>query len=415
LAGAEPNRGAVAWPPVPAEDVRRLLPELDRLAEEMAVAIQRGVPEYARPSNDAYQASIRGAVRHAVREFAARVTDPRGQHGRAVRVFRDIGRLEAAEGRSLEPLQAALRLGARVAWRKLGQQAACGAMDSAALAPIGEAIFLYLDELAGACSDGYAEAAGEAAGEMERRRRRLLDLIVVDPPASGEAIADLARAARWTLPRQVSALALEHRAPGHPGPLPALPPDVLIDLTRPDPCALVPDPEGPGRAQAVERGLRGWAAAVGPAVPLARASSSLRWARRALTLAGRGIAPAPGSVVRCAGQLATLVMFADEELVAALAAARLGPLRGLRPAQRETLGQTLLCWLQSGGNAREVARRLHVHPQTARYRLRQLQLLFGDALHEPDTRFELEIALRAQQLVRAAGKLPDVWELGQIH
>jgi len=43
---------------------------------------------------------------------------------------------------------------------------------------------------------------------------------------------------------------------------------VLIDLTRRDPCALVPDPDGPGRAQVIERGLRGWTGAerlLGPA------------------------------------------------------------------------------------------------------------------------------------------------------
>jgi hypothetical protein len=38
---------------------------------------------------------------------------------------------------------------------------------------------------------------------------------------------------------------------------------------------------------------------------------------------------------------------------------------------------------------------------------RQLQLLFGDALHEPDARFELEIALRAERLLGPAdGTLP---------
>ena len=49
-----------------------------------------------------------------------------------------------------------------------------------------------------------------------------------------------------------------------------------------------------------------------------------------------------------------------------------------------------------------VARRLYIHPQTARYRLRRLQSLFGDALHEPDARFELEIALRAERLLGPA-------------
>ena len=399
---AQPGTGE--WPRVPAEDVRALIPDLDRVAEEMIQAIQHGVPEYARPLDDTYRASVRHAVTHAVHEFVERLIDPAAAHDRATGVFRNIGRNEAAEGRSLEPLQNALRLGARVAWRRLGQRAARGAMSSGVLASMGESIFLYLDELAGACAQGYAEATAEVAGEMERRRRRLLDLIVVDPPASHDAIADLAQAARWALPRQVAALALEPRSPDYLGPLPALPPDVLIDLTRRDPCALVPDPDGPCRAQVIERGLRGWSCAVGPAVPLDRASSSLRWARQALALAKRGIAAAPAGIVRCAGQLSTLAILADEELVRTLAAVRLGPLRRLRPAQRETLSETLLAWLQSGGNAREVARRLHIHPQTARYRLRQLQLLFGDALQEPDARFELEIALRAERLLGRAGQ-----------
>ncbi len=89
----------------------------------------------------------------------------------------------------------------------------------------------------------------------------------------------------------------------------------------------------------------------------------------------------------------------DEELARALSAARLGPLQELRTGQRDMLAGTLLSWLQNGGNAKAVARQLHIHPQTARYRLRQLQALFGEALGDPDSRFELEIALRARRLL----------------
>ena len=96
-----------------------------------------------------------------------------------------------------------------------------------------------------------------------------------------------------------------------------------------------------------------------------------------------------------------MVIFADEELARTLSAARLGPLQELRPGQRDMLAETLLSWLQNGGNAKAVARQLHVHPQTARYRLRQLQGLFGEALADPESRFELEIALRARRLLGA--------------
>ena len=43
-----------------------------------------------------------------------------------------------------------------------------------------------------------------------------------------------------------------------------------------------------------------------------------------------------------------------------------------------------------------MARALALHPQTARYRLARLRELLGDQLDDPDARFELELALRAQ-------------------
>ena len=382
-----------------------MLPEVTRVAEEMIDAIHRGVPEYARPLDDAYNGTVRHAVTHALEQFVERIANPATSRDKTATIFREIGRIEAAEGRDLEPLQTALRLGARVAWRSLCAKARDESiLDPDVLARVGEAIFLYLEELAGACAEGFTTARAEVAGELERRRRRLLSLVVADPPASPEAIADLARAARWALPRKVAAVALRHQGLDYFGPLPALPPDVLMDTSRDDPCLLVPDPDGPGRAQMIERGLRGWTGAIGPAVPLARASRSLRWARQALAMAQRGMPasdePTPG-VIRCADHLATMMIFADEELAYTLIAARLGPLQELRPGQRDMLAETLLSWLQNGGNAKAVARQLHIHPQTARYRLRQLQALFGEALSDPDSRFELEIALRARRLVGA--------------
>jgi DNA-binding PucR family transcriptional regulator len=49
-----------------------------------------------------------------------------------------------------------------------------------------------------------------------------------------------------------------------------------------------------------------------------------------------------------------------------------------------------------------VAQQIHVHPQTVRYRLRQIQELFGDQLRDPDLRFELQLALRVRKLTGPA-------------
>jgi hypothetical protein len=390
------------WHALPAEVATLLRPQLDHAVTEMIDAIQQGVPEYARPLDAVYTAAVSRAVRHSVEQFVQRVADPEASFEGIVAEFRAIGSMEAHEGRSLEPLQNALRLGARVAWRWLCAAAGEPGLDLQVLGRIGEAIFVYLDELAAACATGYQEAQAQVAGERERRRRRLLDLIVADPPASAEAIADLAKAAGWALPRRVAVAAIEERPGLEVAASPLLPPDVLTDWARHEPCMLIPDPDGPGRAKLIDHALHGWPAALGPAVPLSRASASLRWARAALGLGLRGAIDFGGGVIRCDEHMSTLLILADEELAGALRAARLAPLDRLKPAARDRLAETLLSWLQHGGNANEVAMLMHVHPQTVRYRLRQIDELFGGELHDPDGRFELEIALRARRLLEAS-------------
>jgi sugar diacid utilization regulator len=195
-----------------------------------------------------------------------------------------------------------------------------------------------------------------------------------------------------------------------------LPPGVLADLSRRDPCLLIPDPDGPGRRRQLASALRGWLAAipaaaaprgtpllaaVGPAVPLARAGGSLRWAGQGLALARRGLLPGGDGIAWCEDHLPTLILLADTDLAAALSREALAPLRQLRPEQADRLAQTLLAWLESADDANAAARRLHVHPQTIRYRLRQVSELFGDALAAPDNRFRLLLALHARKLLES--------------
>jgi PucR-like helix-turn-helix protein len=269
-----------------------------------------------------------------------------------------------------------------------------------AVTAVGEAVFAYLDELAAACAQGYAEARVQTEEERQRRSRRLLGTILSEPPPGAELLAGLARTVGWVLPAQVAVAALgEWRQQDAL----VLPPDVLADVARPDPCLLVPDPDGPGRQAAIDRALRGLPAAIGPSVPLARAAMSLRWARHALALTRAGVIPAARGPVRCDQHLSTLLILADEDLAGALRSSRLAPLARLRPGQRDRIAETLLAWLQLGENAAAVAHQLHVHPQTVRYRLRQIQELFGDQLRDPERRFELQLALRVRTLTGRKG------------
>jgi DNA-binding PucR family transcriptional regulator len=94
-----------------------------------------------------------------------------------------------------------------------------------------------------------------------------------------------------------------------------------------------------------------------------------------------------------------LVLGGDRRLARDLAGRALAPLEGETQASRERLGTTLEAWLRHRGRTEEVARALHVHPQTVRYRLARLRELFGERLESPDARFELELALRARTLL----------------
>ena len=76
------------------------------------------------------------------------------------------------------------------------------------------------------------------------------------------------------------------------------------------------------------------------------------------------------------------------------------PLAALTVKQRDRLEATLLAWLETNrGSAPQVAARLGIHPQTARSRLHRVQELFGPALAEPKSRFEIEVALRGRLLI----------------
>ena len=58
--------------------------------------------------------------------------------------------------------------------------------------------------------------------------------------------------------------------------------------------------------------------------------------------------------------------------------------------------ETALAYVRHGGNSVAMAEELHVHPQTARYRIARLRELLGEQLDDPDARFELELALRGR-------------------
>ena len=393
--GVPEGRGAPAVPPDLADLLRA---QLEEVADEVEEEVRRQVPEYARPADGTYRQHLRAGVVQALTLFVDHIADPRGRGEAIAETYYALGRGEALEGRSLDALQSALRVGGLHAWRLMGRTAEELGLDTAVVTALGELAFRTVHEVAEAAAAGYSETRAQHTDELERRRRRLLDLLLGEGPPAPAAVQDLAHGARWPVPKQVAVVVLAATPDQRDEEWPPAAAGALVDLGSRPPRMLIPDPEGSGglRSRAFGLSLRGRPAAIGPTVPLAEAAQSLRWASRALGLMGRGLLPRHG-VVRCADHLSTLLLHSDEPMLGHLRARALAPLDAVSEGQRERLAETLLAWLLTGSNVPEVATRLHVHPQTVRYRLRQLDKVFGEVLHDPGARLDLILALTTAQ------------------
>ena len=377
------------WHELPPEIARVLRPALAEVADEMIDAV-RTVPDYARPLEGQFGAGIRAGVQEALRHLLAEI-EASGPVARPD-VYSTLGRGEMRSGRSLESLLSAYRVGARVAWRRFAAVGVQAGLEPETLYLLAESIFAYIDVLSAESAEGYALEQSAAAGEAELRRRRLVRMLVREPPLDPAAIQAAASEAAWQLPRRLAVLAIagEQRRPAAL----RLPTDAIADALGEMTCAIIPDPEGPGREAALERAMddAGVRAALGSTVDWPEAALSFARAQAALEL-GNGDGP---PLILARERAGELLLLSDARLAREFAAERLAPLARLPAGSRTRLTETLHAWLAEQGRLTSVAQRLGVHPQTARYRLARLRELFGGALDDPDGRFWLEVALRVR-------------------
>lgn len=389
----EPWRGL---PPTVADLIE---PELPEITEEILATIAREVPEYERPLEGRFGRGIRTGVNEALLQLVSLIRDPDTGREQGREVYRELGRGEQRVGRTLDSLQAAYRVGARVAWRRMSEAGRRAGLDSGPLTLLADAIFAYIDELAADSVEGYAEAQGTVEDIRRQRRQELATLLLRDPPVTAVDLTAAAQSAGWRLPGRIAVAAcpgrdLERIA----GRLPA---DALVTVLGDTGCVFLPDPDGPGRPDQMRQVARDATLALGPVVEPAGAAKSWELAKKLLVAAMAGVVQGSG-LLRAEDHLADLLIAGGPLLTSRIAARRLAPLEGLTERSRKRMQETALAYVRHHGNAVAMAAELHVHPQTARYRIARLRELFGEELDDPDARFELEIALRVRRAALAA-------------
>ncbi|MFD8689172.1 helix-turn-helix domain-containing protein [Streptomyces sp. NPDC059651] len=380
--------------PLPQEFAAIMRPELPSLIKEIGVEVTRAYPEYARLLSGPNGQAIRVGVEQSLASFVDLVAEPSTSTSLRDDMCRRFGRFEAYEGRTMETLQGAYRLGARVALRRAKKVGRTYHFSPTLMLSFADALFTYIDELESLSREGFLEVQSQSGRQTEAMRRRLLHLILAGRPVPRSAIAELCEQTGWTLPEEVTLVAA--RAPAGLDRVSA-DRDILVDLSDPQPHLLIPGPLDDTRRAMLDQTLLGTRAAIGLTVPTSLAADSIRWARRVLELVDAGVID-DAPVILCSDHLITLWLLSDPILLDQLAQRELAPIAGISTTRRERLIETLRIWLDTRGTAAHMGELLDVHPQTVRYRMRNLESIFGEQLSDPESRFSTEAVLRALQL-----------------
>lgn len=377
-----------------ARIVPLLRPLLPRLMEEMVSEIRLRIAEYGRGTDTTRFTSTRVAVTQAVTYFVDHLADPTVSRAELDDTMRRIGRGEAYEGRSLDALRAAYRLGASLAWSRLRPFALEHGLPDAVLVEARHELRLFMNSLAAQAELGHAEAQRQLTDAAHQWRRRVLDLILAGTDTTDRELVAQAAYGNWPIPQHVNMIAVR-RTPGRALPSTRLlHPHTLANLHADAPAVLHPVPLSADEHAELEELFAGHRIAIGCPVPLSEAASSLRWARRALDLVERGVIP-PAPVVDCAEHLGALWIHSEPLLADLVCETLLAPLFAEPPRSRRLLGETLLAWIDAAdSSAPSLAARLGKHPQTVRYRLKRMRELFGPLLEDPVRRMEIRLALQ---------------------
>ena len=376
----------VGLDPVVAEALRA---QLAAIADSAVLSIVEEVPSYAGAWRGRMGEIIRNAVQLALGGFLTLATrlDAEAPKAPAIEGAYQLGRGEARQGRTVEALLAAYRIGARASWHHMADVAVEAEVDAGQLARFAELVFAYIDELSAASVAGHTDELESSGRVRQRKLERLGRALLGGAPA--DAVTEAAERAGWEPPGALTAVILPESQVSHA--LTALDqatlqPDDVPGLPEGHASLLVPSAGSPTARPTLLAALRGTDAVVGPGVPWLQAAASQRRALRCVELGSGGVLDADE-------HLAELVLTADPDARADLRARVLAPLADLRPSTAEKLTETLRSWLLNHGRRDAVAEELFVHAQTVRYRVGQLREVYGDQLEDPAFVLDATLAL----------------------
>ncbi|WP_300682809.1 helix-turn-helix domain-containing protein [Nocardioides sp.] len=399
---SRPERSG-SGPVLTLQTVRRLRGTVTDFAERTADRVQQHVSPYAGPKEGRRRHLIVMAARASANVFleslGSRPPSATGLHD----LLRRMGYGEASEGHSLDPLDAAVRLGHLEALDLMQAAVDRGEVPLHALPAILSRLAVFVDRLVTEAHTGAELYLEFEHNDPPSTRRALLHALISRDQDRATILADRIG---WEVPAAVVVLAATGPADVDWPADTELAPALVDTSCLPGLFVVVPE-----EADALQTRLRrlhpGITVARSWPVGLTEVGHARRWVLRALHLSTTGAIPRQ-PVIDCSRYFTQLWLHAEPSLRSQLVQTRLGPLLGESANSREILSSTLLVWLRTRESAPAIAEMMGVHPQTIRYRWRKINELFGEDLLDPAIIVQTLLALEATLPLWTAGDKSDL-------
>lgn len=384
-----------------------LLERVGELAKEMAARIRAGSRDYhydAVPAAD-LEETCRSHLGNALHTLSGQAPLDTGAAAR-------IGRRRAEQHVPLPTVMTAYRVGVKFFWEVVVEEATrTSLVGSDMLVEAASAIWEIQDGITEAMVSGYHDAATQRLLAGHQERSALVEALLEGRSMDVDAVWSAAEALGVPLNGPFTVVAAEVPQMGRQ----ALP-EVATVLSRrgirsawrlrPDLQLGIVHLRTPRDLDDLVEVLRHRAerrVGVSPSYDdLYGTGDALRFAKVAM----RGGDAKSGAVTVFDDSPVAVAVAGAPDVMARVVANVLGTIQALPADERELLLDTLDAWFGCGGSAEGAAKRLFVHPNTVRARLRRIAERTGRSLADPRGITELSLALRAVR--QTPGSAADV-------
>lgn len=317
---------------------------------------------------------------------------------------RATGRRRAEQGIALDDVLRSFRVGGRLIWEDLIQEAhALDALDADGLREVGTRLWEVVDETSAQVASAFHAAERESVREDEQRRAALWEGLLHGRAKDPAFALEAARILNLPLRGRYVVVAMhQHEGAGNvPGAL-----DQRLSLRG---IASIWQRRADGLIGVLTLGevdastalavLEGWAPApVGVSV-VAETVADMDLAYRQAVLALRTVPTGGCPVVGFDQCLPEALLLTAPDIADRLMHVWLGPLLELPAPERRTLLQTLETWVATAGSTTRTAELAHCHRNTVINRIRRVGEITGRELTEGAPPMALALALRAHRLL----------------